>query len=83
MAYMINGDDTVLDASVSTGTFSECLQRADITGSFDDHRFCTANGRQVLLGHHEIAPVQTGRTVDVIQHSRAGARDCTAVNTVS
>jgi len=62
MAYMINGDDTTLDVDATIGTFAESLGRDDIADAFVDYKFCAANGCQVLLGHHDAAPVHLDRS---------------------
>jgi len=79
MAYMVDGNDTALDVDAAMGTLTECLERDDITGSFDAYRFSVANGRQVLLGHHSLGSVQPGNVAELA----APGRDVgTAVNTV-
>ena len=80
MAYTISGDDTMLDVDAAIGTFAERLGRDDIAGAFDDYRFYAANGRQVLLGHHDAAPVHPGEIIDMGSHSRAGGESGAAVN---
>jgi hypothetical protein len=66
MCYKINGDQTTLDITCALGNFTECLEREDITGRFDKYRYCAANGRQVLLGHHNgLDGIEPGHVIEV------------------
>lgn len=54
---------TPLDPELALGTIAECVSNPAVTGSFDNFEYCAANGRQLLLGHHDIDAVRPGHVI--------------------
>jgi hypothetical protein len=57
---IIDGSDVKLNVNAAIGTIADCVEREYVKGSFDDFRYCVANGREVLLGHHQVPQVKPG-----------------------
>jgi hypothetical protein len=73
----IDPDDAILDLEEAIGTFAECLERSNVQGAFDNYRFCVQNGRQVLLGHHDLRNGSGEISTTPFEYSKGSA-----VNTV-
>jgi hypothetical protein len=59
VSLTVDGDNVSLDVDNAIGIIAECLEPGDVSGSFDHYRYCAANGREVLLGHHQYPPVNS------------------------
>jgi hypothetical protein len=82
MSITINGEDLVLEVESAIGTLAECIEQEDILGSFDDYKYCAANGRQVLLGHHSGVRIDPGEIRRIRNLSRGKKGKVNSVNSV-
>jgi hypothetical protein len=57
MSVTISKDELVLDKVSAIGSINDCLDSGDLWGEIDKFQYCVRNGRQVLLGHHNIGPI--------------------------